>query len=313
MIYDIVIIGGGPAGLTAGIYASRARMKTLLLESVTISSQAVTTSEIENYPGFLDGVSGFELIDKFKKQAAKFGTEFKSKAVKSVCKTKVDGKKAWKVEFDGGEVSALAVILATGAKPKKLQIPGEDKFTGRGVSYCAVCDGAFFKEKNVVVIGGGDTAVEDACFLTRFAKKVTVIHRRERLRATKILQERAFANKKIEFSWSSTAFEILGDSKVTGVMVENVKTKEKKEIPVDGVFVLIGYEPNTAFLKGVVKTNDIGYIIADDDMKSSVDGVFVCGDVRKKLLRQVVTATGEGATAAMSARLYVENLKGEAY
>ena len=313
MTYDIVIIGGGPAGLTAGIYTSRARMKTLLLESVTTGSQAVITSEIENYPGFPDGISGFDIIDKFRKQAAKFGTEIKPKAVKSVSESEINGKKAWEVEFEGGEALSLAVIIASGAKPKKLDIPGEKKFTGRGVSYCAVCDGAFFKEKNVVVIGGGDTAVEDACFLTRFAKKVTVIHRRDRLRATKILQERAFANEKIEFSWNSTAVEILGDSKMSGVTVENVETKEKKEIPADGIFILIGYEPNTAFLKDVVKTDDIGYIISDNDMKTSKGGIFACGDSRKKLLRQVVTAAGEGATAAMSARLYVEDLKGETY
>ena len=313
MIYDVIIIGGGPAGLTAGIYASRARLKTLLLESITISTQAVTTSEIENYPGFPEGASGFDLIEKFKKQAVKFGTEIKAKTVKSLKETKAEGKNAWLVEADGETFSAFSVILASGAKPKKLGIPGESKFIGRGVSYCAVCDAAFFKEKSVVVIGGGDTAIEDAVFLTKFAKKVTVIHRRDRLRATKILQERALSNKRIEFALNSVAIDIMGDKKVTSVQIENVKTKEKKEILADGVFVLIGYEPNTEFLKGTVKMDEKGYVISDDDMRASVPGLFACGDLRKKLLSQVVTAAGEGATASHSARLYVEEIKGESY
>ncbi|MGB2706264.1 MAG: thioredoxin-disulfide reductase [Candidatus Omnitrophota bacterium] len=313
MIYDVVIIGAGPAGLTAAIYASRARLKTLVVESFTTPGQAVTTAGIENYPGFPEGLSGFELIERFKKQAVKFGTEFKTDNVKGLKECKEEGKKAWRVKLDTESIVSLSVIIASGASPKKLGIPGEDKFRGKGVSFCAVCDAAFFKGKNIAVVGGGDTALEEALFLSGFAAKVTLIHRRDRLRATKILQERAFANKKIEFIWNSIPAEVLGKEKVKAVKIKNTKSGEEKEIPCEGFFIFAGYEPNTAFLKGVVELDKNGYIVSDDDMKTQEDGIFASGDARKKLLRQIVTATGDGATAAHSARMYVEELKGIAY
>ena len=309
MIYDVIIIGGGPAGLTAAIYTSRARLKTLLVESLTVAGQAVTASDIENYPGFPEGINGFELIDRFKKQAGRFGAEFKIGNVKRIKKTKA----AWQVELDGEELSTLSVIIAAGASPKKLNIPGEAKFKGKGISYCAVCDGAFFKNKDIVVMGGGNTAIEEAIFLTNFASKVTVIHRRNRLRATKILQERAFANKKINFVWDSILTSISGKDKVETIKVKNIKTNIEGTISCDGVFILVGYTPNTDFLKGLLKLDKNGYIVTDQEMKTKKRGIFAAGDARRKLLRQIVTASGEGAKAAFSARMYVEDLKGESY
>jgi thioredoxin reductase (NADPH) len=312
-VYDVIIIGGGPAGLTAAIYASRARLKTLLVESITLPGQAVITSDIENYPGFPKVLSGFDLMNKFKKQAEKFGAEFKTGDVKDIKKCKKEAKKAWEVDLGEEKISSLSVIVASGARPKKLGIAGEDNFRGKGLSYCAVCDAAFFKGKNVALIGGGDTAIEEALFLTKFADKVTVIHRRDRLRATKILEERAFADKKIEFIWDSVATQVVGEKRVKALKIKNLKTGEEKDFPCEGIFVFVGYAPNTGFLKGEVVLDGNGYVIADEDMKTSAKGVFAAGDARKKLLRQVVTATGDGATAAFSARLYVEELKGVQY
>lgn len=313
MIYDVVIIGGGPAGLTAAIYAARARLKTLVVESLNIPAQAVLTSDIENYPGFPEGLNGFELVERFKKQAVNFGAEFTTKEVKGIKPCEKENKSAWEADLGGEKIYSLSVIIATGASPRKLGIPGEEKFRGKGVSYCAVCDGAFFKNKHVALVGGGDTAIEEAIFLTNFADKVTVIHRKDSLRATKILQERAFSNKKITFLWSSAAKAITGDEKVKGIKVENLKGKKEESLACDGVFIFVGYEPNTKIFKGTLDLDKDGYILADDDMKTSKKGVFACGDARKKLLRQIVTACGEGATAAFSARLYVEELKGAAY
>ncbi len=304
MDYDVVIIGGGPAGLTAALYASRAKLKTLLVESYTVPGQAIITDSIENYPGFVDGVNGFELIEKFKKQAQKFGTELKTGNVKKIEKD----PKGWKVEVEGKTISSFSVIIASGARSRKLGVPGEEKFQGKGVSYCATCDGALYKDKEVVLVGGGDTSIEEAIFLTKFVKKVKVVHRRDRLRATKILQERALSNKKIEFIWESNVVEILGDNKVQGV-----RTSKGADILCEGVFIFVGYIPNTDFVKGLVKLDKSGYILADDDMKTSKKGIFACGDCRKKLLRQVITACGDGATAAFSAQHYVETLKGTAY
>ena len=248
MDYDVIIIGGGPAGLTAGIYTSRARLKTLLIESYSIACQAVTTDQIENYPGFPEGVNGFALIEKFKKQAEKFGTKFFVGEVKSI----KENKPFWQVDTDDKSYTAKALIIASGARPKRLGVPGEDKFIGKGVSYCAACDGVLFKNKEVVVAGGGDTALEEAIFLTRFVKKVTVIHRRNALRGTKILQEMAFANKKIEFVWDAVISEITGKAKVTAVKVKNVKTGAEAELLCDGIFIFVGYTPNTGFLKDML-------------------------------------------------------------
>ncbi|PIW67714.1 MAG: thioredoxin-disulfide reductase, partial [Candidatus Omnitrophica bacterium CG12_big_fil_rev_8_21_14_0_65_42_8] len=273
MDYDVIIIGGGPAGLTAGIYASRARVKTLLIESFSVICQAVTTDHIENYPGFPEGVNGFELIEKFKKQAEKFGTEFIAAEVKEIKET----KPGWQIVTEDKTYTASSIIIATGASPKRLDVPGEDKFRGRGVSYCATCDGALFKNKEVAVVGGGDTALEEALFLTRFAKKVTVIHRRNALRGTKILQERSFANKKIEIAWDSVVTEITGSGKVAGVKIKNVKTNAITDFSCDGIFICVGYTPNTGFLKDAVPLDEAGYIISDDNCLTSKAGIFAAG------------------------------------
>lgn len=312
--YDVAIVGGGPAGLTAAIYAARARLKTLVIESLSVPGQAVLTSDIENYPGFPEGLNGFDLIDRFKKQAEKSGAEFRTGDVTEIASEKIGTVPKWGLSLfspRNDKVPALSVIIASGARPKKLEVPGEDKFRGKGLSYCAVCDGPFFRGKNVVVVGGGDTAIEEAIFLTKFAERVTVIHRRERLRATKILEERASANKKIEFLWNSTVIGIAGRSKVEALRIKNVKDGKEKDFPVDGVFIFVGYTPNTDFLKGAIKLDKNGYIEADAELSTSAKGVFAAGDARKKLLRQVVTATGDGAIAAFSARLYVEKLKSQ--
>jgi thioredoxin reductase (NADPH) len=311
-LYDIVIIGGGPAGYTAGIYAARASLKTLLIEGATTVSQITITDLIENYPGMPEGINGFELVQLFRKQAEKFGLEIKQGDVASLVKDHRDGKETWRIKADVDYLT-FSVIIATGANWRKAGIPGEEIFTGKGVSYCATCDGPFYRNKELVVIGGGDTAVQEAIFLTHFAEKVTVIHRRNRLRAAKILQERAFANSKIRFIWDSVVDEIAGKEFVNEVKVRNLKTGGSTDLPVDGVFVFAGINPNTEMLHGIVELDKNGYIIADSNMHTSAEGVFACGDCISKLLRQVVTACGDGATAAFSAQLYVEALKGETY
>lgn len=308
MDYDVVIIGGGPAGLTAGIYASRAGLKTLLIESFTVAGQAVITDLIENYPGFPDGTNGFELIDKFKKQAEKFGVEFSVGHVKSVKERIEDKMKFFQVETEDKTYESLSVIIASGARPKYLEVPGEEALRGKGVSYCATCDGPLFKDKEVVVIGGGNSAIEEAIFLTKFAKKVIVVHRRNQLRADHILQQRAFSNKKLEFIWDSVVIGVIGKKTVSSIKVQNVKTKNEIELMCQGVFVFVGYMPNTEFLKGFVEMDEHNAIIVDSNMKTSQEGIFAAGDCCKKLLRQIVTAAGEGATAAFASQMYVEEL-----
>ena len=312
-IYDVVIIGGGPAGLTAGIYASRARMKTLLLEKTMCGGQVLITDTIENFPGFPDGIKGPDLANWILKQAEHFGVEKKLAEAKKIIIKKEEDEPFKVVLNEGEDIHALSLIISTGARWNALGIPSEKELTGRGVSYCATCDGPLFKGKDLVVIGGGDTALEDALFLTKFANKVTIVHRRNRLRATQILQERALANKRIEFCYNSIATGIIGGTKVEGIKIKDVDTGKEKIIKSEGVFVFIGIVPNSEILKGLVKMDEKGYIISDEDMKTSADGIFVCGDVRKKLLRQIVTATGEGATAAFSAINYVDHLKGIEY
>jgi len=309
-IYDIAIVGGGPAGLAAGLYACRARMNVVLAEKAICGGQILVTDTIENYPGFPDGIKGPDLAEWMFKQASHFGLQ-----VVTADATKVSGKAgAFSTSLaDGKTVESAAVIVATGARWNSLGIPGEKELTGRGVSYCATCDGPLFRGKELVVIGGGDTAIEDALFLTKFASKVTVVHRRDRLRATKILQERALANSKVEFCFNSVATSITGSARCEGVAVKDTVTGAQKTIKASGVFVLIGMTPNSDIVRGLVDMDEKGYIICDDDMRTSVDGIFACGDVRKKLLRQVITASGDGATAAFSAQHYVEHLKGVEY
>ena len=311
--YDIIIVGGGPGGLTAGLYAARADMKVLLLEGNAQASQITMTDMIENYPGVPE-ISGFELNDTFKKQAISFGLDIRQEQVSRINREKQGDTEGWEIITDNSTYRTLSVIVSTGAAWSSLGVPGEQEFIGKGISYCATCDAPFYRGREVAVIGGGDTAVQEALYLTKFASKVTVIHRRDRLRATAVLQQRAFANEKITFAWDSTVEKILGEDGVTGVKIKNVKTPDRyEEISVDGVFIFVGLVPNTAFIKGIVNLDKDGYIITDDDMKTSAGGIFACGDCISKSLRQVVTACGDGATAANSASLYVDDLKGQAY
>ena len=311
---DIVIIGGGPAGLAAGLYAVRAGMETLLIEKLSPGGQAILAERIENYPGFPEGISGGDLMGRMEKQARGLGLEIVSgEAIGIVQSAKLKVKSEKIIRTTDKEYGALAVIVASGAEARRLQVPGEEELRGKGVSYCATCDGPFFSDQDIVVIGGGDTAVEEALFLTKFAKKVTIIHRRDRLRATKILQQRALANKKIGFIWKSVVTKILGDGTVEGARVRDVKTGKVVDVSCKGIFVAAGITPNTEFLKGLVDMDTKGYILTDEDMRTSQEGIYACGDCRWKLLRQVVTACGEGALAAFAATKYVEELKGVAY
>ena len=312
-IHDVIIIGGGPAGLTAGIYTSRARISTLLIEKLGIGGQASITDRIENYPGFIEGISGPELIHNMEEQAKSFGVRT---AFEEVTRVEVGDEGSIKKVFvhdDPEPYQCLSIIVAAGHEQRKLGVPGETEFTGRGVSYCATCDGAFFRDLAVAVVGGGDVAVEEALFLTRFVSKVYIVHRRDRLRATKILQERAAGNDKIAFVFDSVLDEIIGQKTVDGVKVRNVKTEQAKVLAVNGVFVFIGWNPNLSFLGSVVDRSEDGYVIVDKEMRTSQEGIFACGDCCKKNLRQIVAACGDGATAAFSAQHYVEMIKGEAY
>jgi len=313
-VYDVVIIGGGPAGLTAGLYTSRASLRTVLIEGASSISQITVTDIIENYPGMPDGIGGFELVERFKKQALQFGLEIASEDVSGIAKTRWGNMEGWKVTSANRAYEALAVIVATGAYWRKLGVPGEDTFTGKGVSYCATCDGPIFRNRDVVVVGGGDAAIQEAVFLTKFANKVTIVHRRNRLRATKALEKKALANSKIEFAWNSVVEEISGGNVVEKVKIRDVKSLDVgREISAQGIFIFIGLTPKTDLVRSIVDLDDGGYIVVDRDMRTSAKGVFAGGDCIIKLLRQVVTACGDGATAAVSAQHYVEELKGESY
>jgi thioredoxin reductase (NADPH) len=312
-MYDVIIIGGGPAGLTAALYTARARLKTLIIENIMFPSQAFITALIENYPGFPEGIGGPDIIEKMKKQIEPLGVETTDGEVKSIYPNVKNNVKTWIIKTEDKEFETISVIIASGAQPKELNVPGENKFKGRGVSYCAVCDGALFKDKDVVVVGGGDAAIEESLFLAKFAKSIKIIHRRNRFRAAKIIQERIINEKKIEYIWDSTVLEIVGNNLVEGVEVNNILTNQKRRIPCNGVFIFIGYTPNTSFAKGLVNLDSEGYIITDENMWTYLEGIFACGDCRKKTLRQVVTACGDGAVAAFSAQHYVENIKGTAY
>ncbi len=301
--YDVIIIGGGPAGLSAGIYASRSRLRTLLIEKGMFGGLIANAELVENYPGFPDGISGFDIGERMSQQASKFGLKTLSAEV-----TSVDLLKDIKtINTTEGDFSAKAIIIASGAERKRLGVPGEELFINRGVSYCATCDGALFKDRIVAVVGGGDSAVEETLFLTRFASKVIIIHRRNQLRASKMAQERALSHKKIELMWDTVVEEIRGNNKISELVVRNVKTGETSQIAVDGVFVYVGQSPNTSFLKGQVPLDKEGYIITDDRMGTQVKGVYAAGDIRRNSSRQVITAAGDGATAAISAEKFLSS------
>ena len=310
--HDTIIIGGGPAGYTAGIYAARSGLKTLLAEGAATVSQITITDLIENYPGIPDGIDGFELMQLFKKQALKFGLEIITKDVLAI-KNNAAAPVIWDVTLEDDSFRTLSIIAATGARWRNLEVPGEQEFAGRGISYCATCDGPFYRNKDVIVVGGGDTALQEALFLTHFAKKVFVIHRRDRLRAAKILQKRAFAEKKIEFVWNATLTEVTGRDFVTGIKIADVYSGKISEISAEGVFIFVGRLPHTGLFRDILRLDAGGYIITDDNMRTSAAGIFAAGDCRAKQFRQVVTAAGDGANAIYSAELYVEELKGETY
>lgn len=308
-LYDVIIVGGGPAGLSAGIYAARARMKTLLIRSAFQPSLITVTDDVENYPGFPSGISGFELIDHLTNQALRFELEIIDADAEKIQRD----QDAWEIVAGGANYRCHSIILATGARPRELGVPGERELTGRGVSYCATCDGPFYRGKDVAVVGGGDTAVQEALFLTKFARQVTLIHRRDRLRATGILSERARDNEKIALEFNAVVESIEGRNGVERLKLKNVLSGETKELAADGAFIFVGYDPATTCAADVVDIDKLGYIITDEEMHTSAEGIFAAGDCRRKLLRQVVTACGDGATAAVAAEHYVNALKGQTY
>lgn len=301
--YDVIIIGGGGSGLTAALYASRAKLSTLLLEKLVPGGQIALTDIVENYPGFPDGITGPEISMKMEEQAKKYGTEFAYEEVKALEKK----DNLFYVKTASQAYETRTIILASGASFRMLQVPNEKELTGRGVSYCATCDGAFFKGKEIIVVGGGDSALQEGLFLTRFATKVTIIHRRDKLRASPILQERAKAHPQIEFIWDTVMEKIQGDKKVTGVTLKNVKTNQTSEFKTDGVFVFIGHDPNTGFLKGFVDLDGHGYVTTSGSLQTSVAGVFAAGEVRVGAVKQLISACGEGCEAALAAQAYLEH------
>lgn len=303
--HEVIIIGGGPAGLTAGLYIARARVDALLIERLAAGGQVLLTDWIENYPAYPDGISGIDLIQKMVSQVQKFGLDMSTGVVESIGLAGT----VKKVKVDSNVLSCRCVIIATGAQPKRLGVEGESDLIGRGVSFCATCDGPFFKDQEIAVVGGGDTAIQEALFLTKFARKVLVIHRRNRLRATVILQERVFSNEKIEFVWDTVVEKILGSDGVEGLTLRNVKTNSHSVLPVQGVFIFIGVKPNTDFIKDFPILNQDGFIVTNGNMETSIPGIFAAGDVRDKFFRQISTAVGDGAVAAFSAEKYIENLE----
>lgn len=299
--YEVVIIGGGPAGLSAGIYTARARLKSLLVEKGVTGGWIVNAGVVENYPGFADGISGLELADAMHQQAQKFGLETLTAEVTGL-ELKKERKK---IKTSEGDIVVKAVIVAGGSDRVKLGVPGEEEYTGKGVAYCAVCDGYFYRDVPVVVVGGGNAAINEALELTKFASKVTVIHRRDELRATKILQERAFAESKIEFLWNTVVEAIEGEDTVKRLRLKNVHTGEKSILEISGIFVTVGFRPNTDYLKNIVNLADNGTIITNEKMETDVPGIFAAGDIRSSSIRQVAGAVGDGAVAAIYAEHYL--------
>jgi thioredoxin reductase (NADPH) len=304
--YDVIIIGGGPAGLTAGLYTSRAKLRTLLVERMIMGGQVMTTTKVENYPGFPGGIDGPDLMVRFQEHCQEFGLEVRYGEVEGL----VDQGRQKLVTIDGQPLAARSVIITSGAEPRKLGIPGEQQFTGRGVSYCATCDVAFFRDVPVAIVGGGDTAAEEALFLTRFASKVSIIHRRSELRATKLLQERLAANPKIEILWERTVERVEGDtSGLKQAVLTDPAGQERETLPMEGLFVAIGVTPKAHFLAEVLELDAEGYILTDAECRTSMPGVFAAGDVRKKMLKQIATAVGDGAVAAIMAEKYLDDLE----
>jgi thioredoxin reductase (NADPH) len=299
--YDVVIIGGGAAGLAASIYSVRAMLRTLVIERQAVGGQILYTGEIENYPGFPEPIAGPDLAMLYEKQATRFGVEFVYDTINSL---ELDGP-VKKIIGEEGEYTCKAVIIASGGEHNKLEVPGEDEFSGRGVSYCATCDGNFFRDQDVTVVGGGDAAMDEGLYLTRMTKSVTVVHRREELRASKILQQRAFDNPKMNFVWNSAIKEIKGDGDVKSIVLENLKTGEVSEQVTDGVFVYIGFHPISEFMIGAVDLDAAGHVVTDIQMNTSVPGVFAAGDVRTFSERQLANAVGDGVAAALSAYRYI--------
>ncbi|NOY13350.1 MAG: thioredoxin-disulfide reductase [Deltaproteobacteria bacterium] len=304
--YDVIIVGGGPAGMTAGLYASRARLKTLMLEKMILGGQMMTTTKVENWPGYPGGIDGPELMMKFQEHCVEFGLETGYGTVEKI----IDNGDSKTLLVDGQEMTCRAVIIATGVVPRQLGVAGEEALVGKGVSYCATCDGAFFRELPIAVIGGGDTAVEEALFLTRFASKVTLVHRRDKLRATKILQDRVMANEKIEVAWNSVVGGLESDSSgLTGMVLRDTKTGQTRDIAVQGLFVAVGVTPTTGFAADILEMDEEGFIVAGEDTLTSIPGIYAAGDCRTTVLRQVSTAVGDGAVAAVMAEKYLEELK----
>ncbi|WP_102348882.1 thioredoxin-disulfide reductase [Bacillus sp. Marseille-P3661] len=303
-IYDVIIAGAGPAGMTAAVYTSRANMETLMIEKGIPGGQMANTEDIENYPGY-ESIVGPELSEKMFEHSKKFGAEYLRGTIDKV----KDGYPYKSVIVDGVEYLTKSIIIATGAEHRKLGVTGEEELSGVGVSYCAVCDGAFFEDLELVVVGGGDSAVEEAIFLTRFASKVTIIHRRDKLRAQPLIQKRAFENEKIEFIWNHTVEEILGDGMVSGVRIKETNSGNESTVSCNGVFIYVGMDPISDCVKDLGITNDNGYIEVDEKMRTAVSGIFSAGDVNEKMLRQIITATGDGSIAAISAQMYVEDLE----
>ncbi len=299
--YDVIIIGGGPAGLTAGLYTSRAGLRTLLVERLMPGGLAATTDMVENYPGFPEGIAGAELMQRFEEQAVRFGLEVRMGEVQAISVRGGDRV----VSVGDEELAAGALIIASGSSPRKLGVPGEDAFRGRGVSYCATCDGPLYRDAVLAMVGGGDSAVKEGIFLTKFARKVYLIHRRDQLRASGVTRDRALSNEKIEFVWDSVVEEIVGDRMVSGVRVRNVKTREQSTLPVDGVFIFVGTEPNTGFVKGILKLDEKGTLVTNRDTQTLVPGIFAAGDVQEAFAQQIAVAVGHGAQAAMMAEHYL--------
>lgn len=306
--YDLVIIGAGPAGLTAALYAGRFRLNTIVLEKMNPGGQIVLSETIENYPGFPGGINTFDLIGRFKKQVEDVGVNIKEGEVLEIKSTRENNKAVYEVVTLDGSIKTNSVIIATGASYKKLGVPGEDKFMGRGVSYCGTCDGPLFRNKDIVVVGGGDRAMEEVIYLSNYASRIFMVHRRDAFRASKILEEKARSNPKVNFVLNSVIENISGDNKVDYAAVKDVKTHELRNISCQGVFIFVGIEPNTSFLKNLLEINEKGFIITRSEVLTSQAGIFACGDCCDKILYQVVTACGEGAAACQAAHKYLLNL-----